>query len=165
MARSGPLLTEAQWKKGRRSRKNQAGQGDEVDGGGRRRGCSSGRPPSLCFPGGSPARGRNARDDPGRPVPSRGPTATETGARGRRQGLRQRSVAEALASARDRIDLSAQKESRSGPPRRTVARCDATSGAGSWSAPSAGWETSAAWSCATTARSESTVRSFTLPAS
>ena len=44
-------------KKGARSRKNQAGQGDEVDGGGRRRGCSSGRPPLFCIPGGSPARG------------------------------------------------------------------------------------------------------------
>src|SRR5208282_3624495 len=115
MARSGPLLTEAQWKKiapllpkppkhrkgGRpwienrrvlevilwilRSgarwqdlpetfphpstcwrRKNQAGQGDEVDGGGRRPRSSFGKLPSLCLPGGSPARGNDARDHPRR---------------------------------------------------------------------------------------------------
>src|SRR5213594_3525969 len=44
-------------KRGRRCRKNQAVQGDVVDGGGRRPGCSSGRPPSLCIPGGGQTRG------------------------------------------------------------------------------------------------------------
>ena len=42
-------------KKGRRSRKNQAGQGDEVDGCRRPR-CSFGKLTSLCVPGGSQTR-------------------------------------------------------------------------------------------------------------
>ncbi len=100
-------------KKGRRSRKNQAGQGDEVDGGGRRRGCSSGRPPLFCIPGGSPARGDDAGDDPRKPAPSCGKTTAEAGARDRRQSLRQRSAAKAVAAARHRTDLPAQEESRS----------------------------------------------------
>src|SRR5713101_6468269 len=99
-------------KKGLWSRKNQAGQGDEVDGGGRRRGCSFGRPPSLCIPGGSPARGDDARDHPCRPAASSGPSAAEAPARDRRQSLRQRSVAEALAAARHPADLPAQEEPR-----------------------------------------------------
>src|SRR3990172_9081658 len=53
-------------KRGLRSRKHQAGQGDEVDGGGRRARASSGKPPSLCIPGGSPAGGDHARHDPDR---------------------------------------------------------------------------------------------------
>ena len=40
-------------KKGLRSRKNQARQRDEVDGGGRRPRCSCGKLPSLCILGGS----------------------------------------------------------------------------------------------------------------
>src|ERR1700739_4040778 len=67
--------------KGRRRRKSQAGQGDEVDGGGRRRGCSSGRPPSLCIPGGSQARGDDARRDPRKTAASPGKTAAKTRAR------------------------------------------------------------------------------------
>ncbi len=54
-------------KKGARSRQNQAGQGDEVDGGGRRSRSSSGR--LRCHaasPVGGPARGGDASDDPGR---------------------------------------------------------------------------------------------------
>ena len=65
-------------KKGRWSRENQAGQGDEVDGGGRRPRSSFGKLPSLCIPGGSPARGNDARGDPRRPNPPCGATATET---------------------------------------------------------------------------------------
>ncbi len=48
---------------------------------------------------------------------------------------------------------------------RMVARCGGIGDAGLSNAPSAGWETSGAWSCATTARSKSTGRSFILPAS
>src|SRR5580704_8667323 len=61
-------------KRGLRRRKNQAGQGDEVDGGGRRPRSSSGKLPPLCLPGGSPTRGNDARDDPGRTASSRGPS-------------------------------------------------------------------------------------------
>src|SRR5271170_3904249 len=99
-------------KKGLRSRKNQAGQGDEVDGGGRRPRSSSGKLPSLCIPGGSQTRGNDPSDDPGRAAASRGPSAAEAAAGDCRQSLRQRSVAEAFAAARDRTDLPAQKESR-----------------------------------------------------
>src|SRR5260370_40628591 len=88
-----------------------AAQGDEVDGGGRRRGCSSGRPASLCIPGGSPARGDDARSDPRRPPPARGPAAAEARAGDCRQSLRQRSLAKAVAAAWHRADLPAQEES------------------------------------------------------
>src|SRR5580700_6752994 len=74
-------------KKGLRSRKNQAGQGDEVDGGGRRPRCSSGKLPSLCIPGGSQTRGNDARDDPGRTASSRGTSATEARAGDCRQSV------------------------------------------------------------------------------
>src|SRR6266436_6709554 len=94
-------------KKGLRSRKNQAGQGDEVDGGGRRPRYSFGRVPSLCIPGGSPARGNDARDDPRRSVSSCRASSAETDAGDRRQSLRQRSVARAAGTARNRTDRAA----------------------------------------------------------
>jgi len=74
-------------KKGAAVSENQAGQGDEVDGGGRRPGSSFGRPPSLCIPGGSPARGDDARGHPRRAASPCGPTAAEAGAGDCRQGL------------------------------------------------------------------------------
>ena len=40
-------------KRGRWRRQNQAGQGYKVDGGGRRQGCSFGKPPGIGLPGGS----------------------------------------------------------------------------------------------------------------
>ena len=52
-----------------------------------------------------------------------------------------------------------------GPRRKTAERCGAIGGDGSSNAPTPGSETSAAWSCATTARSRSTARSFISPAS
>jgi transposase len=48
---------------------------------------------------------------------------------------------------------------------RTVARCDATGGAGSSNAPSAGWAITGDWWCVTTARCKSIERSFISPAS
>src|SRR6266576_668067 len=60
---SGREFCSREKKKRLRSRKNQAGQGDEVDRGGRRPQSSFGRPPSLCIPGGSLARGNHTRDD------------------------------------------------------------------------------------------------------
>jgi len=51
-------------KRGLESRQNQAGQGHEVDGGGRRRGCSFGKAALLCIPERGPARGGNARLGP-----------------------------------------------------------------------------------------------------
>jgi len=105
-------------KRGLRSRKHQAGQGDEVDGGGRRPRSSSGKPPSLCIPGGSPAGGDHARHDPDRTESSCRPSTAETAAGDCRQSLRQRSAAEAFAAAWNRTDLPTQEESRSpGHPR------------------------------------------------
>src|SRR6476620_8812450 len=71
-------------KKGLESRKNQAGQGHEVDGGGRRRGCSFGKAALLCFPERSPARGRNARVGPRDPAAARR-AATPKNATGHRR--------------------------------------------------------------------------------
>src|ERR1700675_2094392 len=99
-------------KKGAAESENQAGQGDEVDGGGRRPRSSSGKLPSLCLSGGSQTRGDNARRNPGRANPSCRPSSAETAAGDRRQSLRQRSAAETIAGAGDRTDLSAQEESR-----------------------------------------------------
>ena len=94
-------------KKGRWGRQNQAGQGDEVDGGGRRRGSSSGKPPSRCIHGGSPTRRGDARGDPS---PDAGPAAAKAGAGDRRQGLRQRSVAGAVGTPPHRTDRAAPPE-------------------------------------------------------
>src|SRR6266571_4464438 len=69
--------------------------------------------PSLCIPGGSPPRGDDARGDPRRSASPCRPTAAEAGARDCRQSLRQRSAAQAVATARNRTDLPAQEESRS----------------------------------------------------
>src|SRR5271170_3804714 len=72
-------------KRGLRSRKNQARQGNEVDGGGRRLGYSSGKPACQREPGGS---------DTGRIDPSSHQHAPqETSARHCRPRLRQRSTA------------------------------------------------------------------------
>ena len=65
-------------KKGLRSRKNQAEQEDEMDGGGRRPRSSSGKLPSLCISGVCQTRGHDARDDPSRTESLGGPSAAET---------------------------------------------------------------------------------------
>src|SRR3989441_9760495 len=67
-------------KKGRWSRKNQAGQGHEVDGGGRRPGSSFGKAPLFCIPARSAARGNDARDDPRKPPNPRRAAAAEAAA-------------------------------------------------------------------------------------
>ena len=65
-------------KKGAAESKNQAGQGAEVDGGGRRPRSSFGRLPSLCIPGGGQARRENARGDPCKAETPWRAAATET---------------------------------------------------------------------------------------
>src|ERR1700675_4404257 len=74
-------------KKGAAESENQAGQGDEVDGGGRRPRSSSGKLPSLCIPGGSQTRGDDACDDPSRTESSGGPSAAEAFAGNCRQSV------------------------------------------------------------------------------
>ena len=64
------------------------------------------------------------------------------------------------------IELIARIERTGASPRpRMAERCAAISGAGPSNAPSPGSATSAAWSCATTARSRFTSASFISPAS
>jgi transposase len=73
-------------KKGRMRGKDQERQGNEVDGGGRRPRCSSGKPPGLGVPGGSLAARKNNRSD--RCAAERsGPTATKTQPHHCRQGV------------------------------------------------------------------------------
>src|SRR6267143_1555416 len=76
-------------KKGHWSRTNQAGQGHEVDGGGRRPGSSFGKTPLFCIPARSTARGNDARDDLRKPPNPRGAAAAEAAAPDRRSSLRQ----------------------------------------------------------------------------
>ena len=54
------------WKKGAPPSARLSGARNEVDGGGRRRGSSFGKPPSLCFPLEGQARRSNARKHPRR---------------------------------------------------------------------------------------------------
>jgi len=60
------------------SEKTKRGKGTKWMGGGRRPGCSFGRLPSLCIPGGGQARRENARGDPREAATSCGTPATET---------------------------------------------------------------------------------------
>jgi len=76
-------------KKGAAKSENQAGQGYEVDGGGRRRGCSFGKAALLCIPERGPARGRNAHVDPGDPATPPRTATPETSACNCRSRLRQ----------------------------------------------------------------------------
>jgi len=83
-------------KKGRVRRQNQARQGHEVDGGGRRPGCSSGKPTGLGQPGGSDTGRKHAGSHLGAVWWKRTPPETTT-ASGCRPGLRQRPVAQAAS--------------------------------------------------------------------
>src|SRR4030043_461902 len=56
-----PMAVSLPQKKGRMRRKDQKGQRNEVDGGGRRQRCSSGKPPGLCVPIGGHAARKNDR--------------------------------------------------------------------------------------------------------
>ncbi len=71
------------------------------------RGLPLGELPSLCIPGGSPARGNDARDDPRRSASSCRASPAEARAGDCRQSLRQRSVARAAGTARNRTDRAA----------------------------------------------------------
>src|SRR3989442_1893677 len=97
-------------KKGLWGGQNPPGERHEVDGGGRRPGSSSGRPPSLCVPGGSPAGGGNAGDDPGRAVAPPRSTPAEARSGHRRRWLRQRPVARAAGPTRNCLDRAPPQE-------------------------------------------------------
>ena len=70
-----------------------------------------------------------------------------------------------LARRGIRIDRAASRRIAIDRRRRMAEHCGATDVAGSSNAPTPGSETSAAWWCATTARSRSIARSFISPAS
>ena len=89
-------------KKGLCGRENQAGQGDEVDGTGRRSRSSAGSSVGKCLSARSYARGSHARRSPG--SPRQRPSATKTGTGDRRYRLRFRSLAPAIEEARHRVD-------------------------------------------------------------
>jgi len=106
-------------KRGRLRRPNQAGQGHEVDGGGRRPRCSSGEASGIGLAGGSEVVAAHTGDGAGTARRTR--TTPESVAPGHcRQGLRQRSGAPGIEAARQRVDLSASEEpAASAAPRRT----------------------------------------------
>src|SRR5882724_4214791 len=105
-----------QLKKRPRSRQNQARQGHKVDGGGRRPGCSSGKPTGLGRPGGSDAGRKHAQEHFCRPE-TRSP-ATAPPARDCRPQLRQRSVALAFAQTRRFADCTASQRTQKTLPQR-----------------------------------------------
>jgi hypothetical protein len=88
-----------QLKRGRLRRQNQEGKGHEVDGGGRRPGCSSGKPAGLGLAGGSDARGKHTGLHL-RTAWWQRTSAKATAARSGRPGLRQRPVAQASSGQR-----------------------------------------------------------------
>src|SRR5271165_6555358 len=89
-------------KKGLCGRENQAGQGDEVDGTGRRSRSSVGSSVGKCLSARSYACGSHARRSPGSPCQR--PSATKTGTGDRRYRLRFRSLAPAIEETRHRVD-------------------------------------------------------------
>ena len=110
-----------QLKKGRVCRQNQTRQRHEVDGGGRRPRCSSGKPTGLGQPGGSDTGREYSPTDFRSARRTRQTTATAIASR-RRPGLRQRSVAPPLAGQGRPADLSpSQRQTQSFPERRSHA--------------------------------------------
>ena len=103
-------------KRGRLRWKNQAGQGHEVDGGGRRPRCSSGKPTGLGQSGGSDP-GREHAPENLRSPGSWGPAQNSSAARRRRQSVRQRQTPMEPAQARHRPDQPA-----SAGPQKTFAQ-------------------------------------------
>ena len=94
-------------RKGRLRRQNQTGQGHEVDGGGRRLGCSIGKPTGRNQPGGSDFSRKHVARDLAAAAPRLFSSASH--ARDRRSWLRQRSLELALAATRHPADCSASQ--------------------------------------------------------
>ena len=106
-------------KRGRVCRQNQAGQGHEVDGGGRRPRCSFGKALGVGLACGSEIAG--AHPDHRARAAGRTRTTPQSVAPGhRRQRLRQRPRAAGVAAPGQRVDLSASQEpAATRAPRRT----------------------------------------------
>ena len=100
------MAVSLQPKRGRLRRKNQAGQGHEVDGGGRRPRCSSGKPTGLGQSGGSDS-GREHAPENLRSPGSWWPAQNSSAARHCRQSVRQRQTPMEFAQARHRFDQPA----------------------------------------------------------
>ena len=106
-------------KRGRVRRQNQARQGHEVDGGGRRPRCSSGKAPGVGLARGSKIVGAHAGDR-ARAAGGTGPAQEPTVSGHRRQSLRQRPGAAGVETAWQRVDLSASPQPAAArAPRRT----------------------------------------------
>ena len=101
-------------KKGRVCRQNQAGQGHEVDGGGRRPRYSFGKPMGFGQPRGSNL-GRKHAGANLRAARRSWATPEQADASHRRPGIRQRSIALEAASAQDATDLCPHRKNRSKP--------------------------------------------------
>jgi hypothetical protein len=111
-----------QQKKGRLRRQNQAWQGHEVDGGGRRLGCSSGKPTGLGQPSGSHARGKHLEKGFGATAPRSRPQPAS--ARDCRSRLQQRSAALAPTQTRHSFDHAAPQEPQETFAQRWQNACD-----------------------------------------
>jgi len=96
--------------RGRRSRKNQAGHGHEVDGGGRRPRCAFGKPPGPSLAGGGDLGGANTAASPCAATRSGAPKG-QTDAVDCRSRLRQRPIAPTAQVARHPAHLSAPQGS------------------------------------------------------
>ena len=96
-------------KKGRMRRKDQTRQGNEVDGGGRRRRYSYWKAPGLCEPERGHARRKDA-EQCGCPSKGRWRSEAKTGKTYRGQRVRQRPSAGTVGSQRHRTDKPAPAE-------------------------------------------------------
>ena len=106
-------------KRGRVCRQNQARQGHEVDGGGRRPRCSSGKAPGVGLASGSNIVGAHTGHG-ARTAGGPGATQKPPAAGDRRQRLRLRPGTAGVEAARQRVDLSASAQpTTSRAPRRT----------------------------------------------
>ena len=106
-------------KRGRVRRPNQAGQGHEVDGGGRRPRCSSGKALGIGLAGRSDIVAAHPGDGAGTADRTRTPQES-VAPNHRRQGIRQRPSPKGVETPRQRVDLSASEEpTASATPRRS----------------------------------------------
>ena len=129
-------------KKGACRRQNQAGQGHEVDGTGRRSRYSAGSSAGKCLSGRSYACGSHTRGSP-RSAAAR-PAATKAGAGDCRPRLRFRSVAPTTEEARHRTGRAVPEEQPRQGAMKMDENCGATNAAGSSSEPTRGSDSFAA---------------------
>ena len=150
-------------KRGRLRRQNQARQGHEVDGGGRRPRCSFGKPTGLGQPGGSDAGREHAQTDPFRAQARAGRNSVRCASlpTGVTTATHCAGDCSSVASCSSVLIAKADANPRS----TTDALCVAIANVGKSNAPSLGWATSADCSCAMIIKSPCTQPSSISPAS